>query len=93
MYMHEELDSCQLYGILPAGSGPGPGLMWVDRYQPKSTKQIIGQQGEKSCVKKLSRWLRLWYSHHEGGGGGGGGGGRGKGAGQKRGGWTLCTNV
>ena len=40
-------------------------LMWVDRYRPKTTKQIIGQQGDKSCVNKLKRWLRDWHMHRE----------------------------
>ncbi|XP_045760697.1 replication factor C subunit 1 [Maniola jurtina] len=36
-------------------------LMWVDKYKPTSLKQIIGQHGEKSNVKKLSNWLTQWY--------------------------------
>ena len=34
--------------------------MWVDRYRPKTSKNIIGQQGDKSCAKKLAKWLRDW---------------------------------
>ena len=41
--------------------------MWVDRYRPRSTKNIIGQQGEKSNAKKLARWLRDWEKNHSGG--------------------------
>ncbi|XP_047506981.1 replication factor C subunit 1 [Pieris napi] len=36
-------------------------LMWVDKYKPQSIKQIIGQHGEASNVKKLINWLTKWY--------------------------------
>lgn len=39
-------------------------LLWVDKYKPASTRQIIGQQSDKSNVKKLSKWLRNWYQVH-----------------------------
>jgi len=39
---------------------PPEQLMWVDKYRPQSTKHIIGQQGDKSCVKKLLKWLKDW---------------------------------
>ena len=35
-------------------------LMWVDKYRPRSIKQIIGQQGDKSNMRKLINWLRAW---------------------------------
>ena len=38
--------------------------MWVDKYRPTSTKQIIGQQGEKSNAKKLARWLQNWERNY-----------------------------
>ncbi len=38
--------------------------MWVDKYSPITTKQIIGQQGNNSNVKKLARWLREWFDYH-----------------------------
>ena len=38
--------------------------MWVDKYRPTSTKQIIGQQGEKSNAKKLARWLQNWEKNY-----------------------------
>lgn len=38
--------------------------MWVDKHCPLSTKQIIGQKGEKSNVKKLAKWLREWFDYH-----------------------------
>ena len=36
----------------------------MDRYRPKSTKSIIGQSGNKSNAKKLSKWLHDWESNH-----------------------------
>ena len=39
--------------------------MWVDKYRPQSTKHIIGQQGDKSCVKKLLRWLKDWEVNYK----------------------------
>lgn len=40
------------------------GIMWVDKYKPLTTKQIIGQQGDKSNVQKLKHWLEKWRSNH-----------------------------
>lgn len=34
--------------------------MWVDKYRPRTVKQIIGQQGDKSNMRKLMNWLRDW---------------------------------
>ena len=60
-------------------------LLWVDKYRPRSTKNIIGQQGDRSNAKKLAHWLQNWDKNHQKGGekGGakrplpwGGGGGR-----------------
>lgn len=39
-------------------------FMWVDKYKPTSLKNIIGQQGDSSNVKKLLRWLSNWHSNH-----------------------------
>ena len=33
-----------------------PSLLWVDKYQPWAVKQIIGQQGDKSDMRKLMNW-------------------------------------
>ncbi|XP_076041006.1 germ line transcription factor 1 isoform X2 [Oratosquilla oratoria] len=44
----------------------GEMMMWVDKYKPVSVKNIIGQQGEKSNVKKLIKWLTNWHSNHNG---------------------------
>lgn len=40
-------------------------LMWVDKYRPQSTKHIIGQQGDKSSVKKLLKWLQDWERNYK----------------------------
>ncbi|CAK8697042.1 unnamed protein product [Clavelina lepadiformis] len=39
-------------------------LMWVDKYKPKTTKQIIGQQGASSNMNKLMKWLKNWYANN-----------------------------
>eukprot|EP00118_Oscarella_pearsei_P009267 m.52473 g.52473 ORF g.52473 m.52473 type:complete len:919 (+) comp34211_c0_seq2:32-2788(+) len=39
-------------------------MLWVDKYKPRSTKEIIGQQGERSNVKKLTNWIQRWNSVH-----------------------------
>ena len=44
-------------------TGDNESLLWVDKYRPRSLKQIIGQQGDKSNVKKLLKWLTNWYSN------------------------------
>lgn len=36
----------------------------VEKYRPKSMKQIIGQTGEKSNAKKLYSWLTNWHKNH-----------------------------
>ena len=46
-------------------------LLWVDKYRPLSTKNIIGQQGERSNAKKLAHWLQNWEKNYRGGEGGG----------------------
>ncbi|KAG7155024.1 Replication factor C subunit 1-like [Homarus americanus] len=35
-------------------------LMWVDKYKPSTVKNIIGQQGDRSNVRKLLAWLKNW---------------------------------
>ncbi|CAG2163081.1 unnamed protein product [Oppiella nova] len=37
--------------------------LWVDKYTPESTKQVIGQQGDRSCVNKLLKWLSNWHKN------------------------------
>lgn len=48
------------------GSTLQPHSLWADKYKPLSTKQIIGQQGDRSNVKKLMKWLQEWHSNHSG---------------------------
>jgi len=40
--------------------------LWVDKYKPKTLKQIVGQQGEGSNVRKLQHWLSNWHKWHTG---------------------------
>nr|XP_045582058.1 replication factor C subunit 1-like [Procambarus clarkii] len=42
---------------------PSEVLMWVDKYKPSSIKNIIGQQGDRSNVKKLHIWLQNWQKN------------------------------
>ncbi|KAB5518487.1 hypothetical protein PHYPO_G00166560 [Pangasianodon hypophthalmus] len=44
----------------------GTSLLWVDKYRPRSLKNLIGQQGEQSCANKLLRWLKSWHKNHSG---------------------------
>ncbi|XP_011267537.2 replication factor C subunit 1 isoform X2 [Camponotus floridanus] len=37
----------------------------VEKYRPKTMKQIIGQQGDKSCARNLHVWLRDWYKNRQ----------------------------
>ncbi|CAL1677655.1 unnamed protein product [Lasius platythorax] len=37
----------------------------VEKYRPKTMKQIIGQQGDKSCAHNLYVWLRDWHKNHQ----------------------------
>ena len=38
--------------------------LWVEKHKPTNTKKIIGQQGDKSNVKKLTEWLKNWYKNN-----------------------------
>ncbi|CAK9807284.1 Replication factor C subunit 1 [Anthophora plagiata] len=38
----------------------------VEKYRPKTMKQILGQQGEKSNAKKLYSWLMNWHKNQSG---------------------------
>ena len=42
-----------------------PSLLWVDKYQPWAVKQIIGQQGDESNMRKLMNWLRDWEKNRK----------------------------
>ncbi|XP_033322523.2 germ line transcription factor 1 [Megalopta genalis] len=38
----------------------------VEKYRPKSMKQVLGQQGDKSNAKKLYMWLNNWHKNQNG---------------------------
>ncbi|CAK5046339.1 unnamed protein product [Meloidogyne enterolobii] len=38
--------------------------LWVDKYKPKTIKQLIGQQTDKSPTNKLLEWLKNWAKFH-----------------------------
>lgn len=38
----------------------------VEKYRPKTMKQIIGQHTDKSCAKKLHFWLMNWHKNQSG---------------------------
>ncbi|XP_017758699.1 PREDICTED: replication factor C subunit 1 [Eufriesea mexicana] len=38
----------------------------VEKYRPKTMKQILGQQGDKSSGKKLYNWLLNWHKNQSG---------------------------
>uniref|UniRef100_A0A5S6QZ50 Replication factor C subunit 1 n=1 Tax=Trichuris muris TaxID=70415 RepID=A0A5S6QZ50_TRIMR len=38
--------------------------LWTEKYKPTNLKQVIGQQGPKSCLNKLLAWLRSWNTWH-----------------------------
>lgn len=39
-------------------------LSFVDKYKPKTVKDIIGQQGAGSNANKLQNWLLHWHKNH-----------------------------
>ena len=39
----------------------GSSQLWTEKYKPKRVKDIIGQQGDKSNVKKLLHWLQVFH--------------------------------
>ena len=56
--------TCTLFYVLGSTS---ESLLWVEKYKPKAIKHIIGQQGDKSNVKKLLRWLQNWHENQKSG--------------------------
>ena len=42
-------------------SGEPDSLLWVDKYRPLTLRQLIGQQGDRSNMNKLLKWLRNWH--------------------------------
>lgn len=53
----DKSESCE--SIKPVSNSAS--IMWVDKYKPQNLKQIIGQHGDASNVKKLCNWLTKWY--------------------------------
>ena len=43
---------------------PVSSQLWVDKYKPTNLKSVIGQQGDKSNMKKLLTWMRNWPKNH-----------------------------
>jgi replication factor C subunit 1 len=39
--------------------------LWVEKYKPATTKQIIGQQTNNSCMKRLTKWLMEWHVNNK----------------------------
>lgn len=37
----------------------------VEKYRPKTLKQIIGQQGDRSSAHNLHVWLRDWHKNRQ----------------------------
>ena len=48
----------------PSVGESGAAELWVEKYRPLASKNVIGQQGERSNMNKLKIWLRDWNSHH-----------------------------
>ena len=40
-------------------------MLWVDKCRLRAVKQIIGQQGDKSNMRKLMNWLRDWEKNRK----------------------------
>ncbi|GAU93363.1 hypothetical protein RvY_05316 [Ramazzottius varieornatus] len=47
-------------GGSPPSSHPQNFLLWVDKYQPKTLKNVVGQNGAASPAHKLLNWLQNW---------------------------------
>ena len=46
------------------GTGSGETELLVEKYKPSNCKGIIGQQGDRSNMNKLRRWLLDWNKNH-----------------------------
>ena len=51
-------------GHKPVSETDIPSQLWVDKYKPMATKGIIGQQGDKSNLRKLQAWLKEWNKYN-----------------------------
>ncbi|XP_078032825.1 germ line transcription factor 1 isoform X2 [Augochlora pura] len=47
-------------------NGDVPVQALVEKYRPKTMKQVLGQQGDKSNAKKLYTWLNNWHKNRNG---------------------------
>ncbi|CAL7935102.1 unnamed protein product [Xylocopa violacea] len=70
LYCKKEINDAENIKVqtntLPDINGNIPTQALVEKYRPKSMKQILGQQGDKSNVKKLYTWLMNWHKNHGG---------------------------
>ena len=58
--LKQELSKAVTPMIVKNEETPAESLLWVDKYKPTTLKQIIGQQTDKSNMKKLLNWLQNW---------------------------------
>ena len=54
----------KVFGFSLKGAAKYSSMLWVDKYKPKTMKNIVGQQGEKSNANKLREWLINWKSNN-----------------------------
>merc|ERR1719430_1175814 len=54
----------QILSVSSSNGEEGATELWVEKYRPLASKNVIGQQGERSNMNKLKIWLRDWNSHH-----------------------------
>ena len=53
------------FNVIPSCvSESPPSSLLIDKYRPRTLNSIIGQQGEKSIMSKLKKWLEDWDMNH-----------------------------
>lgn len=60
----DEAQSSRALEVKPKKVVDQENLAWTEKYKPTTIKQIIGQQGDRSNLKKLLKWLSDWDRHH-----------------------------
>lgn len=60
-----ESQGSSLKAVMAASNAKMSSEMFVDKYKPKSCREILGQSGDKSNVSKLLAWLRNWHGNRE----------------------------
>ncbi|XP_053978468.1 replication factor C subunit 1 [Hylaeus volcanicus] len=65
-HVQKETDSLQYVDSMSDINGNISTQALVEKYRPKTMKQILGQQGDKSNAKKLHKWLMNWHKNHSG---------------------------